>query len=204
MSSYPVPLVPKQVEPALQIGTMMALGIIALSNGNLQPLPTSEQYSLVRIGWQQRGQPAFLITDDVTFIRVIEEDDLYNRQRDFKYFPDQSDPTSVVELTTYTRVWGVFWTVYGPSSFDNARKIRSSLYTQAFHDFYAGLNLYMVMDVAAPRRVPELRGGQWWERVDFYARFNEQVTEAPTVGVVQSTEVIIENAEGIQKDITIT
>ncbi len=55
-----------------------------------------------------------------------------------------------------------------------------------------------------PRRVPEKIQGEWWERVDFFAEFNEQVTETLTVGTVGSVDVIGYTKDGKFTDITVT
>lgn len=110
----------------------------------------------------------------------------------------------VTKITNYTRVWEVYFTVYGPNSFDNARKIRSRLFDQDIHDQFAQSQLYWVTDPPAPRRVPEFKDEQWWERVDFTARFNEFVTETYTAPVVQSAEIIVLNEEDAELfDITL-
>lgn len=186
---FPTPLTPKTIDLAVQAATIAMLGIS----------PTdAARYGKARVGWQTTGQPGWLITDDVVFNREAEVDDDYNRVRDFHY--QNKDAAALVEVTLYTRVWAVFWTLYGPNSFDRARMIRSALFTQAGHDLFAGVNLFLVTDVGAPVRAPELFGSQWWERVDLEAQFNEQVAEAPLVGTAASVEIILENEQGVQRD----
>jgi hypothetical protein len=51
--------------------------------------------------------------------------------------------------------------------------------------------------------VPELFAAQWFNRVDFEARFNELTTESDTVGTIASAEVILETADGVVADIQI-
>lgn len=204
MATTPLPLVPKTIEPAMQFITLVALGV--------DPADPNA-FKKVRVGWQTQGQPAWDIKEDVVFIRCVEEDDAYNRIRDEEVFDDEEDATKVDLLTQYTRVWRTFWTVYGPNSFDRARVIRSSLFTQKIHDLLltgqsygvqpygtggyggGGAPLYLVTDVAAPRRVPELYDGQWWERVDFDCQFNEDTRELELVNAVASVEVDIEKVK---------
>jgi hypothetical protein len=146
----------------------------------------------VRVGWQPQGQPAWQITDDVVVLNAVEDDDVYNRVRDVQTLPN--DTVSLIQLTTYTRVWRAMFTLYGPNSFDRARILKSALYQQTSHDTLASANLYLVTDVIAPQRVPELYEKQWWERVDFSFQLNEAVYEAPTVPSVASVEIIVEDA----------
>jgi len=204
--TYPSPLTPQNANVALQAATMAALGLAPM-NPPAVPPAQDPAYFAVRIGWQQQGEPGWLITDDVVIINCVERDDEVNRTRDMKVLRNFADPTGATDviLTTYHRVWEVMWTFYGPNSFDRARIVHSALFTQVGHDLHSAAGLYLVTSIAAPRRVPELfAGGQWWERVDFVASFNELVTEAPLVGTVASTEIIIEDAAGVQADFTVT
>ena len=193
MPTYPTPLTPNTFQVALQAATLAALG--------RTPPYSVTDFTFVRVDWQQQGQPTWGIGDDVVLLRGVEEDSEYNRVRDVDTLADTG--TTVTQLTKYTRVWLTHWCLYGPNSFDNARILRSSLFLQSTHDLLAGSNLYFVTDPAAPVRAPEYFAGQWWERVDFEARFNEAVYEAPTVPSVASAEIIVENADGIVANIEV-
>jgi hypothetical protein len=192
--SYPTPLTPSATETLMQAATITALGIAYQQD---PPLVNDPAYGLVRIGWQQQGEPRWKIGDDVAILRAVEEDDPINRTRDEQYIDSGNQNEDDVELTTYIRVWRVFWVLYGPNSFDNARKLRSALHRFPVHDQLAALNLYWVTDAGAPRRVPEQSAGQWWERVDFEARFNEGAYESVLVGTVNNVEVFVEKADVI-------
>ena len=205
MSAYPTPLTPNTVQTAMQLLTINMLGI---------PAPTSQNdpaYSAVRIGWQQRGQPFNFITDDVAYLRCMTVDDpAVNRQRDSQIVPNPADtndpPRSVLQLYTYMRVWQTFWEFYGPNSFDRARKVHSALFTQAVHDTFAalGLSLYWVPDSACPQRVPYFADGEWWDRMDFEARFNELVSETVVLPLAASVEIeVYESTAGKLADFTV-
>ena len=185
------PLVPKQIEPLFQKLTLAVGGLQLTQTQPNNPL------SSVRLGWQTQGQPASQVQEDIIYVRAIEDDDLYNRQRDINTLVNPQDDATLLQVTTYVRVWKVFWTVLGPNSFDNARLIHSALMTDLTTKYLlAKANLYLVTDVVAPLRVPDQwPGGEWGERVDFSARFNEQVTEVPVeVNKVASVEIIIDDA----------
>lgn len=192
VSPIPPPLTPKQTETVMQQLTIKMLGL------------PDNAWDLVRVGWQIQGQPTGKITDDIVYVRAIEDDDEYNRQRDVT--TNQKTPSTLQQLTTYVRVWRVMWTLMGPNSFDRARQIKSALFTQTPHDLFAVLNvkLYLVTDISAPRRVPEFIAGQWWERVDFECQFNELVTEEVLTNAVASAEVIVETDKGVQRDIVVS
>jgi hypothetical protein len=172
---------------------------LQLSNpGNLTP---TQNYYGCRCEWQQQGQPAHKITEDVVYVRAIEVDDRYNRERYVNYLENQGQDEN--EVTNYTRVWEVMWEVWGPNSFDNARQIRSQLFKQAIHDLFMQANLYFVPNPAAPVRLPDYFANQWWERVDFTARFNEFVTETDAQSMALSAEIIVEDSNGVIADITV-
>jgi len=185
MSSYPTPLTPDAIQTLAQAATIQMVPLFAAS-----PNPPGA----VRIGWQTLGQPFQQVSQDVAYVRCYEVDDPYNRVRDVSY--DQT-PEVYTKVTNYTRVWECAWDVYGPNSFDNCRLIRTRLFDQDIHDLFAALNLYLVTDPSAPTRVPELFQGQWWERTDFKARFNEFVTETYNTGYVESATWSLETVAGI-------
>lgn len=195
MSIATTPLAPPQIQAILQNVTLLAMG--------KNPPYTKTNFQFVRVGWPQQGQPFGKITEDFMFVRCIEDDDLYNRIRDVELI--QNGPTQLIEQMTYTRVWRCFWTAYGPNSFDNMRIMRSALHrpSQPIVDMLKTGNLYFVTDPAAPTRFPEQKDGQWWERVDFSAQFNEGVTEQELVNAVASAEIILETNKGIVADLEI-
>jgi hypothetical protein len=171
----------------------LAMGLTLTPDPNPNnPQPPTNYYG-ARIAWQQRGQPRPDIEEDVAFIRAVEVDDEYNRIRDVSY--EVTDDV-YTKITNYTRVWEASWYVYGPNSFDNCRKIRTRLFDQDIHDQFAASQLYLVTDPSAPQRVPEQENGQWWERVDFSARFNEEVTETYETQPVEIVSVIVETSLG--------
>jgi hypothetical protein len=155
---------------------------------NLNPdLP--EHAGRVRKSWQPGGAPAWKIDDNIAFIRIGEQDDAFNILRDTVYQPE--DDEYARELTGYTRVLRVQWVLYGPDSFDNAFRIRNRLYMTRYRQPLTDNQIYLIPRVATPRRMPELFSGQWWERTDLAADFNELVQSEQKVAYLQSTEIQI-------------
>jgi hypothetical protein len=197
--------------PNGQILTSLALSPQAISNfwqtltcAMLGIDTTTDElcYSKVRLEWPTSGQPAWKISEDVTFLKVTEEDDSYNRIRDRRYSPNGS--TTVLSEDVYTRVWRVSWACYGPNSFDNARLIKSALMQLDYvTDQMAQVRLYLVTDIPATTRAPEKFQGQWWERTDLSIKVNEQVEESLTVPTIQSAQILLENEAGMVKEINI-
>ena len=185
------PLTPATIDSLLQTATI-AMGM-SLTN------PGGNTAYGVRIGWQTQGQPAQLITDDVVYLRALEVDDPYNRIKD-RYSDGFGN-----QVTEYTRVWEVYWTVYGPNSFDNARILRTRLFDQDIHDALAQSALYFVTDPRAPVRNVEEKDGQWWERCDFSARFNEFTVETAPEDYALSTEIVVyDQFENLVEDVTVS
>lgn len=146
----------------------------------------------VRNSWQTCGAPAWKIDENVTFIRIGEQDDDFNILRDTVY--QGLDKDFAQEVTAYTRVLRVHWVIYGPDSFDNAFRIRNRLYNAQFRQPLADKQIYLIPRIAAPRRMPELFNGQWWERTDLFANFNELVRSDTTVPYLKSAEVIVKSS----------
>lgn len=145
-----------------------------------------QNQSKVRISWPSDGAPAWKITDDVVFIQVNNISDPITKQRNTGY--SALDSNNVNRITSYTRVHSINWTIYGPNSFDNAEAIRTGLYN--FFGSFATKNLFLNVDVDTPVRSPELFGGQWWDRSNLMANFNELVVLQSPVPYIQTPNVI--------------
>jgi hypothetical protein len=161
-------------------------------------LPTNA--SKVRISWPTDGAPTWKITEDVTFIRIGEQDDPINILRDT--LTESNGPSTGIQSTGQTRVIRVHWLCYGPSSFDNAFKIRNLLFAQQYREPLSVNQIYLIPEIDTPRRLPELRSGQWWERTDLAANFNELIRFETTVPLIESVEVTIKNNDN-QNELTI-
>ncbi len=157
-----------------------------------------DEDSGVRISWPVSGAPGWKITDDVSFIRVTPVGDPYTQQRETTY-ENEGQETSLSAKTIYTRVYQVQWIFYGPESVSNAQLIRDGLYKKENRELLKESNLYMILDVPQPQRIPELFNGQWWERADFSARFNEKVTLKSTVQTLESVNIIAVTDSGHQE-----
>jgi hypothetical protein len=174
-----------------QMNTLMQ----ALTTQMLGIAPTNPRFNdLVRLDWPTGGQPAYLITDDICFLRNVVSDDPYNRVRDKA--SDFNDGVTNKETFTYTRVWKTSFTVVGPNSLDNARLIKSALFLDFPLDALALQNLFIISDIADPIRAPELFDGQWWERVELEARMNEAVTETIFTPAIASAQIIVADEFG--------
>jgi hypothetical protein len=145
-------------------------------------------YSLVRVDWPTEGQPFVDATDNVCFLRAVIEDDPYDKLRD-QARNQVAAPAPVTYTWTYTRVWSISWTFYGPAGTDNARAVRSALFLDYFTDLLAASQLFHNPDHRAPTRIPERMNAQWYERVDFSCQMNEFVTETTAVPSVTSVPV---------------
>ena len=114
------------------------------------------------------------------------------------------DADNANQETTYTRILEASWVFYGPSSFDNARKVKDGLFYELNRETLAGHNLYPVPSSPNPVRVPEVFQGQWWERVDLRMLFNEQVVVNLTVPYLKSAEITVEEGNGDQTIVEVT
>ena len=153
-----------------------------MKNLNLDP-EKAENQKRIRIGYPTEGAPAWQRTDNVGFILVTPVDDPISQQVEISYV--QASETTADHISSYTRVIQVSWTFYGPSSFDDADKVRAGLYRSPL--LFSPLHL--IPAVPSPYRLPELFGGQWWERTTFLARFNEHVVRSSTVNYIDTVGI---------------
>lgn len=157
----------------------------------------------VRKAWQQQGAPAFGINDDVASLEVtlVDAENDYDKIRDS--WLTSNDNVSVTTNLNYTRKWKLVVIFRGPNAFDHARLLKSAMLLDFLHDMLAAENLYLLPGMPTQVRLPELFEGQWWERNDLSLYFFEQVTETLTVPSVASTEVIINDVNGVERDFTV-
>jgi len=170
----------RQAEDFFQRLTLQLLGV---------PANAPKKDSRVRIGWPEKGAPAWKQNEDVTFLLLTYDDDMITQQQHVTYQPNGLD--SINRTVEYTRVLRVNWICYGPNSFDDADKIRSGLYLPPSSEALIKSNMALIMDVPSPMRSPELFNGQWWDRSSFYARFNEKVTRRSEIPTLKSADIQI-------------
>lgn len=168
----------KQIEDFFQ-----ALTIGILGYATADPRGKKINQDKVRLSWPSAGQPGFKITDDICFIRVTSKDDAIVQQRDKIYI---NNLVNLDRTIGYTRVHQVQWILYGPNSFDRADVLRQKIFD--CFDALAEKNMYLITTLPTPSRAPELFNGQWWDRVDVTASFNEGVQRQDTVEVLSSSE----------------
>ena len=152
--------------------------------------PTAEDtYQKVRISWQQKGVPAWGIDEDIAFIRVGEKEDLFNVIRDYIQYQQNADTARIANA--YTRILDIKWVFYGPNSYDNASKVRSRLFMESFRSDLTSKDVYLVPDVKSPQRAPEVFEGQWWDRSDLTAHFNNLVSLDELVPYLKSADITV-------------
>lgn len=155
-----------------------------------------------RIAWNTDGAPAWSVGQDVISVQIVEEDDQYNRIHN--RWNTANNDVSVTQNDQYTRCWQVTFIARGPGAFDSVRLIKSALLQDFTHDILQASQVYLVPDLPAPVRTPELFEGQWWQVTMLKCSLYEQVNETITVQTVVSTEVIVQNKDGVIADFTVT
>lgn len=187
-----------------QLNRIFQLLVIAMlgytKTGSPAVYPTTA-FSAVRISWPSGGQPAHGKTDDVVYVRIEDVGGAITQQKDDTYTTSGS-PAVLSHEMSYTRVIEVNLAVCGPNSWTNARSILDQMFYQEYHDELAAEGLYLIPSDYAPRRVPEIFQGNWWERVDLALEFNEGVVVSRTIPYLESAEVLVYNKDGLLADIT--
>ena len=149
--------------------------------------------SRIRQTYPREGAPTWKITEDVCFLRIGYENDAYTKQREIQYTRKSTlIANQAIQMTNVNRVT---WTCYGPNSYSDALKIFAKIFDPTLW-LLPQNNLYLITDVDSPVRTPEQFMGQWWERVDFYARFNELVVVNSDVPYLLSTKIDVIDEKG--------
>ena len=165
----------------------------------LDPAADASQ-AAVRRSWAAQGQPHWLINEDVTLFRITPEDDRYNRIREYTYVPkDPPDDDYLDQQMTMTNVFSVGWSVYGPNSRSRSFLIFSRIFDPTVRELLRKQHIFLIPDVSAPVRAPELFEGQWWERTDVKAKYNELVALGADFPYIKSAtvELVPEEGDGV-------
>jgi hypothetical protein len=207
-ASYNVPGVGVMASSALTVDAISkAFQLLVLRMLGIVTDPTADGYDAlcfarVRVEFPPEGAPAWKPTEDVGFISAFEETDPYNVIREVS--PDVNEGgDSYVKTTTYTRVWRVHFTLYGPNSYDHGRQIKSCMFEDFAHDTLAQSSLWAVCDWETAKRIPEKFAAQWWEVTHYEVELNEFVTETLTLPTMGSVEIIIQDADSVIIDETV-
>ena len=159
-------------------------------------------FSKVRIDWPTQGQPFANVAADICYLACLPEEGEYNKVRDLQ--TDDGPTGKVTETWTFTKIWRMSWTFYGPQSTANASAVRDALFQDYFNDQLSISNLFPVSNPSEVTRVPEQFNAQWWERADYHITMYESVTQTIQSNVVLSVENKINTADGLVADFTVT
>ena len=165
------------------------------SNPNIAKAAKAAADVAIRIAWPTSGSPAWKVTDDRTFLQVTFEEDDYTKQREFTY----SRKTDLLanQAMEMTNVLRIAWVIYGPNSYQNAFKLYTQLPDPKITLYTTQQKVFLIPDLASPRRAPEQFSGQWWERVDFSARYNAKVLINTDTPYLLSADIDIKSEDSL-------
>lgn len=163
---------------------------------------TTDAWSAVRLGWQQTGQPAWGIDEDVCILTAKPLNDEFSQVRD--ELNTQNNSVSVNQEMSLTQVWSLHVTVYGPNSYAHARLIVSSMVLDSVHDALAADGIYAITQWNSPTYNPENFQGQWWLRADVNLSFNEFIQESVVVPSAESVAVEVITDTNVTESFTIS
>lgn len=173
--------------------------LVALMLGLDPEDSASNAFGVVRLAWQQEGQPAPAIDKDSCTLRATLENEPFSRVRDGLY--QTNDAVSLTQRMAYTQVWNLHATLYGANAAANARLLFSVMDLDWVHDTLAASNLYAIRGWEPPKLVPENFSGRWWPRADFDVRFNELVNESLTVPSAAGVDITLIKDTGLTAEI---
>jgi len=152
---------------------------------------TPTQKNNVKIDWATGGRPGWGDPKkNLVFLKVIESDSNYNKEREVTHRYIDSPP-EYIQRTSYTRQIQVGITTYGSNSFENMQLIRDSMFYQTFRNTLSQNKIYLIPDIVAPVRAPELFNDLWYERIDMTLHFNELIVREISSIPVESVDIKI-------------
>lgn len=162
-----------QIEDAIRDVLLMYYGIDEAAQ---------DAYERVRISWPtysgSGSQPGWDRSKDTCFIQVTPDpSDTFGDMNDTWHVYDEETDTQH-EIVTYHRRHNVLLIFYGPSAPEDADLFRVSLLRPKQRAFLMARGLAPLPHIPKPRRMPELDGGQWWERWDLTISMYERVSLA--------------------------
>ena len=205
--------------PAIE--TIFQTLILQIFNITIDPKNPDAAYRQVRCGWQQRGQPAWnavydaqgnLTGENVCIVTAYPQKDQFSSWRD-ELLATNDDQTDAQNMAR-TQVWRMHFTLYGPTSWNNALLILSSMALDWVRFALAATwappiqapgvsQLYILGEFPPPIWAPEEFQSQWWPRVDLDLKFNEQINESTLVETALSDQVTLTTDTGFTETITI-
>ena len=201
-------LTPEQIEDLFHANTARMYGYdIDNADPVIAAAAKAAAGQAIRIAWPTGGAPAWNVSEDRTFLRILFSEDEYAKQREYTY--TRKTDLLANQAMEMTNVLQVSWTIYGPNSFANAFKIYTKIFDPLITLWTAQKQIYLIPDVDSPRRAPELYAGQWWERVDVSARYNAKIllnSEIPyllSTNITVDTDTAAENDSFLSTDITV-
>ena len=166
--------------------------LVVLKILSLDP-DAAENRSRVRFPWGSdlaggtSSAPGWPKDRDVCMVYALPQDNFYNRQRDVHC--EDHGGRDLVSVDEHTDVHFINFANYGPAAYECARDIRDGLFSDEIRDFLAQNNFALAADVPAIRRVPELFNGEWRNRVDISAVFNEYVRRERVVKTIEKVHL---------------
>jgi hypothetical protein len=148
---------------------------VALAVFGLDPAASA---SRVRFPWGSSlkegmgSAPSWKKSEDVCMVYALPHDDPYGQQRDRKTVLRDGGLVSVDE---HTDVHLIMFANYGPNAYECARALRDGFFSDGIRLLLRGRNFALAHGVPSIKRIPELHSGEWWNRVDTSAVFNEYV-----------------------------
>lgn len=137
------------------------------------------------------SQPFQNPAEDICYYTVLPADNAINRQMDTRY--EALGENAAKQIHSYTRVFLLQLTFYGPNAYDNACKVRMELISGGRDNLLAKRGLHIVPDIAEPNLTWELYQNRWLMRSDLAAQFNNRVTDEGrnTVGYIQAVPITV-------------
>lgn len=145
----------------------------------------------VLISYQEKGQKSSKISEDVVYVKVLNEQDevgIY-KNRSSSYDPETEQVTISQTAMRMLLLQVVF---YGPNSEVLATTLNEIMYTDNAKQFLYNNNLSLVpIKTSPPMKSYEKINERWWHREDLKLYFYNSVTIEEVVSTVQKANISI-------------
>ena len=182
---------PEVIKSIEEMENMFRVAILSILKIDIDSIGAKKR---IRFPWgssffnDNGSAPSWQRDEDTCVIYELPRDGSYNRQRDIYYINDE-ESSDLIRVDEHTDIHSVMFANYGPNAYESARDIRDGLNLPDINEYFRKNNFYLVPDLPALQRVPELVNGQWWNRVDFTAVFYEYVRRESKVKTIEHVNI---------------
>ena len=183
--------------------------LIQIVLGKQPPAGTDPAFSVIRIGWQDEGQPGPQFGKNYCSVTATPTSSPYSKVNDGFTAPISGQPQNVTQNFTRVEQWRVDLDLWGPNSFSNASLIRQSMsfvWVQQYlinpPNFSTSLFPFPATGIDQPVYAPEPFQRKWWPRTHLVIPMYELIYEQTSLPAAQGVSITLTTDTGVTRTIT--